>query len=1584
VAVQAVAGDGNTQVPPVPSPADPLIDCNNDVGRVFNFATYQSRSGSIAVFNSGAAAITFSLTNLSTGNPQSGFQNIAVSPGNVYFGTGLGTQQYQLSASGEVSVWAGDQEPPTAGDPLEIQWMGDDYTNNFGRRGQQFVIQSQSLGAVVFASETNTQVTVTPQGGAPSVTTLGADGFLPLPAIDTVYTIDSSKPVSVQTAGGNALNDYVLQLRPSVSFDTDSNTVSDWDEGGACESVAPDTDGDGVYDYADTDDDNDCWPDVNELSTRLDPNLPASSNCSGATPVCDRTVGVCRGCLTNADCPSPLACNPQSLVCQSPPSTVVLSGPPAVTNAVTATFQFNSPGNPTATFECQLDNGMPFVCTSPYTTPALVSGPHVFRVRAAVGALVDPVGATVNWIIDTVSPNAPSILTPANGSRSNNATPIVTGTAEPNSTVTVSIDGVVVGNVPAGVGGAFSFALTTSLNDGTHVVTATSRDAAQNVSPASNPNVFVVDTTPPAAPIIVVPANGATVGSPNPTIAGTAEPLATVTIRVDGLVVGSVVADASGNFSLSTTLNLMAGSHSASAQATDVVGNTGPMSALTIFTVDLAVLDTGFLSTPPALSSSSTATFVFTSNKSGVSYECSLDAMAFSACSNPAVFNALSEGAHTLRVRAVRGAEVDSTPASYTWTVDTSAPAAPVINQPANGSTTANASVTVVGMASPQTTVTVFVDGANVGTVPTNGLGVFTLSLTNTLSNGSHTVRAIATDAAGNVSPSSMVNTFVVDTLAPLPPAIVVPVAQSTVSTRTPVISGTAEANAMVQVEIDGQPVGNATVNGAGQWTLSTVSPLTDGVHTARARAIDAVGNISAYSVVVAFTVDATAPSTPVIVRPANGAFLNDNTPLYVGTADPNVTVAIVVDNVTIASVVAASNGSFSFDSANPLTDGPHSVIVRATDAAGNVSSASLPNVFTVDTVAPATPVIVDPTANQTVGLPSTTIRGIAEAGSLVTIIIDSVVAGTSTADSAGNFSFTTAPLTEGQHSVSATARDAAGNVSPTSVPVSFTVDTALLDTSILTGPRSPSNLSSATFSFGSNKSPVTFECKLDNASFVACSNPATFSSLADGPHQLQVRAIFGAVIDSTPSVANWIVDTVAPPAPVIVNPANGSSTAVNTVTVTGTAEPGSTVTVILDSGIAGTTTANAAGEFTLLLPTTLSQGLHTVSAIATDAAGNQSPSSAVNTFQVDTQVPAAPVILVPISNSVFNTGTPTISGTAEAGTTIRVTANGVVVASVNVNALGQWSVLPAMALADGQYTLVATSADASGNVSPASNAVVIIVDATAPLAPIILVPVNGSSVNTPLPVIRGTSEPLSIVTVSIDGANVGTVAADASGMFAVPLSTPLVDGPHVATAQAVDAAQNASLISAAVSFTVDTQAPLAPVIVTPGEGEAVESAAVQFSGTAEPLCQVELKVDGVVQGVVQADGVGNWTRATASLGEGAHVLEASCTDAAGNLSSIAERRFTVTVFDGGMGADAGEDGGVDGGEIPADGGVVDSGMPRDAGGVDAGVKPEEPPVDTSGYRFEGSGCGCNESGTSPILLLGAVLLLWSRTRRRV
>jgi uncharacterized protein (TIGR03382 family) len=133
---------------------------------------------------------------------------------------------------------------------------------------------------------------------------------------------------------------------------------------------------------------------------------------------------------------------------------------------------------------------------------------------------------------------------------------------------------------------------------------------------------------------------------------------------------------------------------------------------------------------------------------------------------------------------------------------------------------------------------------------------------------------------------------------------------------------------------------------------------------------------------------------------------------------------------------------------------------------------------------------------------------------------------GTTTSDAAGNWTFTPAtPLPDGPYTLTATTTNTAGNTSPPSNTIRFTVDTAVPDTSIVSGPSGDTESTSATFDFSSTESGVTYECNLDGAGFVPCPDPATFTGLAEGSHTLQVRARDSAGnVDPSPAVTTWNV----------------------------------------------------------------------------------------------------------------------------------------------------------------------------------------------------------------------------------------------------------------------------------------------------------------------------------------------------------------------------------------------------------------------------------------------------------------------------
>ncbi|ADO70145.1 adventurous gliding motility protein AgmC [Stigmatella aurantiaca] len=1158
-------------------------------------------------------------------------------------------------------------------------------------------------------------------------------------------------------------------------------------------------------------------------------------------------------------------------------------------------------GSPVGTTTASASGSWSFTPTTP-----LLDGSHSVRATASDAAGNSSVPSNTNtFIVDTTAPAAPVVLTPANGSTTQDTTPTYSGTAEAGSTVTVIVDGVPVGTATANTSGAWSFTPTVPLADGTHTVKATATDAAGNLSPESNTNTFTVDSTPPATPVVVTPANGSTTQDTTPTYSGTAEAGSTITVIVDGVPVGTTTANTSGAWSFTPTVPLLDGSHTVKATATDAVGNTSAQSNTNTFIVDTTAPAAPVVTTPAngAVLTDTTPTYSGTA-EAGSTVTVIVDGVPVGTTTantsgawsfTPTV--PLADGSHTVKATATDAAG-NTGPESNTNTfiVDTTAPAAPVVLTPANGSTTQDTTPTYSGTAEPGSTVTIIVDGAPVGTTTANTSGAWSFTPTAPLADGSHSVKATATDAVGNTGPESNTNTFIVDTTAPAAPVVVTPANGSTTQDTTPTYSGTAEPGSTVTVIVDGTPVGTTTANTSGAWNFTPTVPLLDGPHSVKATATDAAGNTGPESNTNTFIVDTTAPAAPVVVTPANGSTTQDTTPTYSGTAEPGSTVTVIVDGVPVGTTTASASGSWSFTPTVPLLDGPHTVKATATDAAGNTSAQSNTNTFIVDTTAPAAPVVVTPANGSTTQDTTPTYSGTAEPGSTVTIIVDGTPVGTTTASASGSWNFTpTVPLLDGSHTVKATATDAVGNTGPESNTNTFIVDTTAPAAPVVVTPANGSTTQDTTPTYsGTAEAGSTVTIIVDGAPVGTTTASASGSwsftptvPLLDGSHSVKATAT-DAVGNTGPesNTNTFIVDTTAPAAPVVVTPANGSTTQDTTPTYSGTAEAGSTVTVIVDGVPVGTTPASASGSWSFTPTAPLLGGSHTVRATATDAAGNTSAQSNTNTFIVDTTAPTAPVVTTPANGAVLTDTTPTYSGTAEAGSTVTVIVDGAPVGTTTASAGGSWSFTPTAPLADGSHTVKATATDAVGNTGPESNTNTFIIDTTAPAAPVVIAPSQGSTISDNTPTYSGTAEAGATVTVIVDGTPVGTTIANTSGAWSFTPTVPLADGSHTVKATATDAVGNLSPESNTNTFTVDTTASDAPVVTTPANGAVLTDTTPTYSGTAEAGVTVTVIVDGVPIGTTPASASGAWSfTPTAPLLDGSHSVKATATDAVGNTS---------------------------------------------------------------------------------------------------
>jgi hypothetical protein len=524
---------------------------------------------------------------------------------------------------------------------------------------------------------------------------------------------------------------------------------------------------------------------------------------------------------------------------------------------------------------------------------------------------MDATPASYTWTIDLAAPETTIDSKPSDPSNSASPT-FAFSSSELGSTFECRLD-------------AAAFAACTTpqsysgLSEGSHTFQVRATDPAGNVDPTPAVHTWVVDTIPPAAPVIQSPAEGSTLGSASVTLSGTAEPGSFVEIFEGSTSKGTTTTLSIGTWSKSLS-GVPDGSHTYTARATDAAGNVSPASNARTVVVDTTPPNTTIGTGPGGTTSATTATFTFSADDAAATFQCRLDGSAFAACASPKTFSGLGEGSHTVDVRAVDSTgNIDPTPASRSWTVDFTPPAAPIILSPPDGTLTNSANVTISGTAEPSTTVTVFDGVVSKGSAPVAADGSWNKLLT-AVADGSHQYTAKATDLAGNTSPASAAHTVVVDTTAPdttidaSPPS-------STTSTAATFAFSTNESGATFLCRLD---------DGGYTACVSpvTYSDLTEGAHTFQVKAVDSAGNVDATPASDSWTIDVTAPETTIDSAPTDGT--TDTSATFVFSS--NETGAGFECSLDGASFTACS----SPETYTGLELGSHTFGVRATDPVGN------------------------------------------------------------------------------------------------------------------------------------------------------------------------------------------------------------------------------------------------------------------------------------------------------------------------------------------------------------------------------------------------------------------------------------------------------------------------------------------------------------------------------------------------------------------------------------------------------------------------------------------------------------------------
>jgi Bacterial Ig-like domain/Bacterial Ig domain len=392
------------------------------------------------------------------------------------------------------------------------------------------------------------------------------------------------------------------------------------------------------------------------------------------------------------------------------------------------------------------------------------------------------------------------------------------------------------------------------------------------------------------------------------------------------------------------------------------------------------------------------------------------------------------------------------------------------------------------------------------------------------LADGDYEFAVRATDPAGNVDGTPAVFDFTIDSTPPAAPAITSPDDNSVQNSTTVTISGTAENGATVEV-FDGTTSKGLVTVSDGRWSLA-VTGVADGTHTYTAKATDAAGNTSGASNARTVTIDTAAPDTTITGGPSGPT--NSAVPTFTFAGGARFECRLDGPGTTTGSYGACSSPV----QYSKLADGTYTFSVYAVDAAGNQDPSPAQRTFAVDTATPAPPAITAPAEGATQSATTVALAGSAEPGATVEVFEGTSSKGTATASDSGAWSLAVSGAALGSHTYSATATDAAGNVSGPSN--ARTVRIAAPDATIESG---TADGAAASFAFGSSASDVSFECRLDGPSgpgtYSACVSPKAYDGLAPGDYTFLVRAVDPSGADaSAPSARTFSVTAVAAATP--------------------------------------------------------------------------------------------------------------------------------------------------------------------------------------------------------------------------------------------------------------------------------------------------------------------------------------------------------------------------------------------------------------------------------------------------------------------
>jgi hypothetical protein len=431
-----------------------------------------------------------------------------------------------------------------------------------------------------------------------------------------------------------------------------------------------------------------------------------------------------------------------------------------------------------------------------------------------------------------------------------------------------------------------------------------------------------------------------------------------------------------------------------------VTADAGAGDAGTGTPITTGVPETTIDAAPTPFSNERTPTFQFSSDQSGATFECRVDAEAVQACTSPYTRD-LGDGSHTFSVRAVNAAgQSDDSPAEVVWTIDTVPPDTRITQNPPARDNSVNA---VFKFTSTEAGSSFDCSLDNAGFVACKSGDSF-----GPIGDGAHSFTVRARDRAGNVDGAPAGYLWQVDTSTPDTQIVNGPSGPTGLSTATfSFVSPDAGAGATFACSLD-------SVAFAACTSPVTLSGLGEGAHTFAVRVRDAVGNVDPTPATQSWTVDLTPPTTTITDGPS-GLVAHTSFNVTFSANEDDVTFGCALDGAPFAACTSPA-------ALTMVAQGAHTYVVRATDAAGHVNTKDASISFTVDTAPPDVTFTSGPDDGATSG--PRVAFGITTSDGTLQCHFDGDAFAPCTSPIAAN-------LPAGSHTLTVQATDAAGNVEP-------------------------------------------------------------------------------------------------------------------------------------------------------------------------------------------------------------------------------------------------------------------------------------------------------------------------------------------------------------------------------------------------------------------------------------------------------------------------------------------------------------------------------------------------------------------------